>query len=200
MCEVGGKWCKKGKAGFTEQCLSISTLKDFVVRGNGNIFQVVYPSIDLSSMQQLRDQLARAVAMTQHPEWPYNPFTRNCQHWSSFVTLGKAQFTHLSPSACVHENKPVELPHCPSCEGKTCRMVSFTTDGRICTSRVFEGLRGKYCFTAPSAPPSHRGTTDHAARSERWGRVDTKRLPRYACEASRKRGNGPVKIHDCLNV
>ena len=33
VCEVGGKWCKSSKTGFLEQCLSINTLNDFVIRG-----------------------------------------------------------------------------------------------------------------------------------------------------------------------
>ena len=42
--EVGGKWCRSGPSKFTDQCLSVSSLGDFVSRGKGVIYAVHYES------------------------------------------------------------------------------------------------------------------------------------------------------------
>ena len=81
VCEVGGKWCKTGQfanGDFRKQCLSFNTLNNFALRGNGVVYEVKYDHIDLDDLGVLREQLKRAIQLTKHSDWNYNPFTHNC--------------------------------------------------------------------------------------------------------------------------
>ena len=186
VCEVGGQWCKSTASGFLEQCLSFNTLYDFVLRGKGEIFEVRYRDIDLGDkfnpggdLDILRAQLQRALQLTEQVDWNYNPFTNNCQHWSSYVVTGNARMTQceIQRRFTTHQ---LDLKKAKSCQGKPCRMQYTTTDNHACKDSVQGGLFGKWCKTD---------------NSWGWGYV-SQRKPVYGCE----RGKGNVRrlFHRCV--
>jgi len=147
LCEVGGKWCKlSSSTGFLEQCLSINTLNDFVIRGKGEIYRINYKRINLDDMNVLRKQLKRALDLIEHSDWDYNPFTHNCQHWSSFVTTGKAAMNQCDLLHKGFTEEKIDLVKTKGCEHSDCKVYHMTTNGKICDTEPSRGLSGKYCY------------------------------------------------------
>ena len=185
VCEVGGKWCKVKAAasGFLEQCLSINTLEDFVVRGRGKIFKIEYAHLDMDDMGTLREQLERAMSLTDKSDWDYNPFTNNCQHWSSFVTTGERVINQCDLRRRRFKEIPVELPKSEKCKrlGAACAVMHRTQDGRLCESAVKSSLAGPalgaWCYTNE--------------KEGEWDRVGDQK-PVYACRDRHK-------VVSCLN-
>ena len=157
VCEVGGKWCKTNasKTGFLDQCLSVVTLEDFVIRGNGNIFAIEYDHIDLDDMEVLRTQLTRALTMTDKADWNYNPFTNNCQHWSSYVTTGEAIINQCDLRMKKFKEVKVEFPKSKTCENSSCSVVHRTVRGEVCASDPKSSIRGD---GATQTKKARRGT------------------------------------------
>ena len=170
VIEVGGKWCRSSDA-FTDQCLSLSTLEDFLTRSqNGQIYQVDYESIDLTNMSVLREQLTRGLFIAMQPEWSYNPFTNNCQHWSSFVVTSDPSFTQCPIGGLKTKTTPIDLKKSKACARLPCQIRNLTKKGKTCFSKTHSGVRGKYCYL------------DEA--STEWDWVDEKK--KYVCWDGKK--------------
>lgn len=182
VCEVGGKWCKTGQfanGDFRKQCLSFNTLNNFALRGNGVVYEVKYDHIDLDDLGVLREQLKRAIQLTKHSDWNYNPFTHNCQHWSSYVVTGTARITQCDLHNTFSSRK-INLRKTESCKNKECRMLFFTTKNNVCAKAPRKGLFGKWC------------TLDDGS----WEYIGSKRAV-YGC----KRDNADRKsrkVHRCI--
>ena len=117
---------------FLSQCLSINTLDDFVLRGKGKIYKIIYPNIDLNNMDVVRQQLSRALQMAENSEWDYNPFTNNCQHWSRFVTTSEKRMNQCDILASDYRVEEIRIPKSRACESKSCDMWYTTKQGKYC--------------------------------------------------------------------
>ena len=180
LCEVGGKWCKSISTGFMEQCWSINTLNDFVIRGQGKIYKVVYDHIDLSNPETLRNQMARALQMSDKQDWNYSIFTNNCQHWSSYVAKGEREITQLCDLRARNKRvEEVRLVHSAACSDKRCKVMATTVVGEGCVSGISQGLRGKDCYI----------------NDKEWNWV-SKNFQKFVCEGKRK--SGKKKYNRCL--
>lgn len=140
-----GKWCRAASnTGVLDQCLGLARLNDFAFYGKGKLFRVVYPDAS-----PIRERLARLKQLRDLAVWDYNPATHNCQHWSSWVMTGKAEFTQTCPR---RTSVPITLPPPSDC-GTPCEAVWRTADGGTCAgSDVKTGVFGsKYCGSTNQA-------------------------------------------------
>ena len=188
-------------------CLGIDFLDYLIVRGNGDIFRVIYPKevLDLDDPIQIRLVLQRCIdGIEKLEEWPYNIFTNNCQHWAQIAMTGQENvgFSGMHQVECmlnlsdkVEERVPIEEYQSESCKDiKTgnplpCSVVNKTDKG-YCKGDVYRSLKNplnKWCYI-DSCSNNDPNCWDYVNKIEQL----------YLCKSPRKLRNGKEKYHVCV--
>ena len=106
-------------------------------------------------MSVVRQQLKRALEMTENPNWDYNPFTNNCQHWSRYVTTSEKRMNQCDILASDYKIEQIDISKSETCKSKPCDLWYFTKQGNYCTKPSNSFLFGKYCYPNKSNPSEY---------------------------------------------
>lgn len=100
VIEVGAESCpihvlgKMAPQTFQSQCLGLTMLADFIKRakekGDGKVYKVMYGNDRKKSTISARFDRTLALLTKSKDGWLYNPFTHNCQHAASYISIGEA--------------------------------------------------------------------------------------------------------------
>lgn len=100
VIEVGAESCpihvlgKMTPRTFQSQCLGLTMLADFIRRarekGDGRVYKVVYNGDRKKSTINAKFDRTLALLRKSKDGWVYNPFTHNCQHAASYISIGEA--------------------------------------------------------------------------------------------------------------
>jgi len=212
------KWCfSSSESGYKTYnlytCVGINTLEHLLLRSNNNLKKVDYTNFNLqddfpSKIRNIYQMVLRILDVNNKEEvqWPYNPYSANCQHFVTYLTFGEKKFTQKSnvynyvTNSCSRTKRQFIsgkdcVSNCikktPTCKDKECLNITVSDLG-ICRNskgelapphRKLPNLLNSYCYIGKKCISKNSSKCLRSIRTE-----DAK----YGCE------KGNDKINKCI--